>query len=147
MREEELRRFPHWYIEFVKSPDEHALQSNQEMRKAFRAHFRDRFARYSGVSQLFGRLPRLVVAEATSCKDLVIESEVRDALKQFGLNKLPGLHSLPYEVYLRMSHMFVPILDGYVQPLVCPKSHSWYHYQGCDHIAEERWQACLGGLR
>ena len=31
-------------------------------------------------------------------------------LKQVGLNKSPGLDGLPYEVYLRMSHMFVPIL-------------------------------------
>ena len=33
-----------------------------------------------------------------------------DALKQVGLNKSPGQEGLPYEVYLRMSHMFVPIL-------------------------------------
>ncbi len=32
------------------------------------------------------------------------------ALKQVGLNKSPGLDGLPYEVNLRMSHMFVPIL-------------------------------------
>ena len=31
-------------------------------------------------------------------------------LKQVGLNKSPGLDGLPYEVYLRMSHMFVTIL-------------------------------------
>ena len=31
-------------------------------------------------------------------------------LKQVGLNKSPGLDGLPYLVYLRMSHMFVPIL-------------------------------------
>ena len=36
--------------------------------------------------------------------------KVRDALKQVGFIKSPGLDGLPYEVYLRMSHMFVPIL-------------------------------------
>ena len=41
---------------------------------------------------------------------MVTECENRDALKQIGLNKSPGLDGLPYEVYLRMSHMFVPIL-------------------------------------
>ena len=41
---------------------------------------------------------------------MVTECEVRDALKQVGLNKSPGLDGLPYEVYLRMSHVFVPIL-------------------------------------
>ena len=41
---------------------------------------------------------------------MITECEVRDALKQVGLNKSPGLDSLPYEVYLTLSHMFVPIL-------------------------------------
>ena len=54
--------------------------------------------------------PRLVAAEAASCEGVVIECEVRDALKQVGLNKSTGLDGLPYEVYLRMSHMFVSIL-------------------------------------
>ena len=40
----------------------------------------------------------------------ITECEVRDALKQVGLNKSPGLYGLPYEVYLRLLHMFVPIL-------------------------------------
>ncbi len=31
-------------------------------------------------------------------------------MKQAGLNKSPGLDGLPYEVYFRLSHMFVPIL-------------------------------------
>ena len=39
---------------------------------------------------------------AASCEGVVTECEV--------LNKSPGLDSLPHEVYLRMSHMFVPIL-------------------------------------
>ena len=50
------------------------------------------------------------MAEAASCEGVVIECEVRDALKQVGLNKSPGLDGLPYEVYLRMLHMFIPIL-------------------------------------
>ena len=54
--------------------------------------------------------PRLGVAEAASCEGVVTECEVRDALKQVGLNKSSGLDGLPYEVYLRMSRMFVPIL-------------------------------------
>ena len=54
--------------------------------------------------------PCLGAAEAASYEGVVTECEVRDALKQVGLNKSPGLESLPYEVYLRMSHMFVPIL-------------------------------------
>ena len=41
---------------------------------------------------------------------MVTECKVCSALKQVGLNKSPRLDGLPYEVYLRMSHMFVPIL-------------------------------------
>ena len=43
---------------------------------------------------------------------MIIECEVRDALKQVGLNKSPGLYGLPYEVYLRLSHMFLPFLTN-----------------------------------
>ena len=55
---------------------------------------------------------RLQLAEAAACEGLVTECEVRDALKQARLNKSPWLDNLPYEVYLRMSHMFVPILTN-----------------------------------
>ena len=41
---------------------------------------------------------------------MITEYEVRDVLKQVGLNKSPGLDGLPYEVYLRLPHTFVPIL-------------------------------------
>ena len=54
--------------------------------------------------------PHLGEAEAVSCEGLVTECEVHDMLKKIGLNKLPGLDGLPYEVYLMMSYMFVPIL-------------------------------------
>ena len=48
--------------------------------------------------------------EAASFERLVTEREIRDALKQVTLNKSPGLDNLPYEVYLSLLHMFVPIL-------------------------------------
>ena len=53
---------------------------------------------------------RLGEAEAASCDGEVTEHEVRNVLKRIGLNKSPRLDGLLYEVYLRMSHMFVPIL-------------------------------------
>ena len=114
-REEEVRRFPDRYIGSVKAPDGRLLRSAREIRDAFRAHFRDRFARCTDLPlrefrSYLADFPRLGVAEAASCEGVVTECEVRDALKQVGLNKSPGLDGLPYEVYLRMSHMFVPIL-------------------------------------
>ena len=111
----EVRRFPDRYIDSVKNSDERLLRSSREMHDAFRAHFRDRFARCTDLPlQEFRRyladFPRLGAAEAASCEGVVTECEVRGALKQVGLNKSPGQDGLPFEVYLRMSHMFVPIL-------------------------------------
>ena len=60
---------------------------------------------------------------------MITECEVRDALKQVGLNKFPGLDGLLYEVYLRMSHMFVPILtdmfNHWFAQEVIPGSITW----------------------
>ena len=44
------------------------------------------------------------------CEGVIIECEVRDALKQVGLNNSPGLDGLPFKVYVKLPHMFVPIL-------------------------------------
>ena len=108
-------RVPNRYIDSVKNPDERLLQSSRKMRVAFWVHFRDHFARCADLlfrefCSYLADFPCLGVAEAASCEGVVTECEVRDALKKVGLNKSPGLDGLPYEVYLRMSHMFVPIL-------------------------------------
>ena len=107
-REEKVRRFPFWYIESVEFPNGRVLGSNCEMCEALRVHFRDRFARCPGLLvQEFccylADFPRLREAEAVGCEDLVTECEVRDALKQIGLNKSPGLDGIPYKVYLRLN--------------------------------------------
>ena len=113
--EEEVRRFPDQYIDSVKSSDEHVLRSNREIRDTIRAHFRDRVARCPDLPlqefrSYLADFPRLGAAEAAGCEGEVTECEVCDALKQIDLNKSPGLEGLPYEVYLTLSHMFVPIL-------------------------------------
>ena len=114
MRKEELRRFPCRYIEYVNG---RVLRSSREIREAFRTHFQDRFARCPDLQaqefrDYLADFPRLGEAEAASCEGAVTECEVRSAMKQVGLNKSPGLDGLPYEVYLRMSHMFAPILTN-----------------------------------
>ena len=110
-----MQRFPDRYIASVKTPDGRLLKSSREMRDAFRAHFRDRFAPCTDLPlwefrSCIADFSRLGLAEAVSCEGVITEFEVRDALKQVGLNKSAGLDGLLYEVYLRMSHMFVPIL-------------------------------------
>ena len=113
--EEKVRRFPFLYIESVKSQDRHVFDLNREMRDAFRTHFCDRFARCPGLSvnefrSYLTDFPRLREAETASCEGLVTEYELCDALKHVGLNKSGGLNGLPYEVYLRLPYMFLPIL-------------------------------------
>ena len=115
MREGELRRFPYRYIEFVKSPNGRVLRSNGEMHEAFRAHFREHFPCCPDLPvqefhNYLADFPRLGEVEAAGCDGMVTEWEICDVLKQGGLNKSPGLDGLLYEVYLRMSHMFIPIL-------------------------------------
>ena len=115
MRKEELRRFPGRYIECVKSLDMCELRSNREIREAYRTHFRERFARCPDLQvqefrNYLADFQRLEEMETASYEGVVTECEVLSALKQVGLKKSLGLDGLPYEVYLRMSHVFVSIL-------------------------------------
>ena len=115
--EEEVRRFSFRHIELVKFPDRWVLGSNREIRKAFWAHFRDRFACCPNLLVQEFRsylvdLPRLRETEAACCEGLVTKCEVRDVLKQVGLNKSRGLDGLPYEVYLRLPHKSTRVFLG-----------------------------------
>ena len=117
-REEEVWRFLFQYISFIKFLDRHELWSNREMREAFRTHFSDRFAQCADLVQefrcYFADFPRLREAEVASFDGLVIECEVCDILKHIGLNKSPGIDGLPYEAYLRLPHVLVPILTDMI---------------------------------
>ena len=79
---EEVPRFPHRYVQFVKSPGGHVLRSNRGMREAFRNHFArcTDFPDQEFRSYLADFL-RLQEAKAASCNGLVTEWELRDALK------------------------------------------------------------------
>ena len=77
-REEEVRKFLDRYIDSVKSPYGRMLRSNHEMRDAFRAHFRNRFARcpdhqLQEFRSHLADIPRLGAAEAASCEDVITE--------------------------------------------------------------------------
>ena len=97
------------YIDSVKSPDGRVVRL---IRDAFRLHFHDRFVRCTDfpLQKFRSYLSDFPHLGAASCEGVITECEVRDALKQVGLNKSPGLDGLPYEVYLRLPHMFGPIL-------------------------------------
>ena len=69
--------------------------------------------------------PRLLATEAAGCEGHIKEEEIREALKSVGLDKSPGIDGLPYEVYLRLSHMFVPLLatinDNWMRQGIIPR--------------------------
>ena len=97
---EELRRFSFWPIKSVKSPDGGVLSLNHDMCDAFRAHFRDRFARCPDFSvqefrSYLANFSRLREAEAADCEGLVTDCELRDALKQGWPQHIARIDGLP----------------------------------------------------
>ena len=86
------------------------LRFNREIRKAFQVHFCDCFARLLDIPLQEFRTYLADFSSLLKITGLVTKREVRDALKQVGFNKSPVFDGLAYEVYLRMSHTFVPIL-------------------------------------
>ena len=78
---EEVRKFPGRYIDPVKFLDGHLLRSNHEIRNAFRAHFRDHFARCPDLLLQESRnnlaeFPHLREAEAARCEGVLTECEI-----------------------------------------------------------------------
>ena len=112
-----MRRWPDRHIQCIKTPDGRTLESPRDICGEFREHLQKRFTREEGLSEqeftsYLADFPRLGACEATSCEGPVTECEIIEALKKVGSNRSPGLDGLPYEVYLRMSHLFVPILEA-----------------------------------
>ena len=112
-----IRKWPDRHIQRIKTPDGQTLESTREICSGFREHLQRLFTREEGLSEqeftsYLADFPRLGACEATSCEGPVTECEIIEALKQVGSNKSPGLDGLPYEMYLRLSHLFVPILEG-----------------------------------
>ena len=80
------------------------------MRDAFRAHFRDRFARCTDLPLREFRSYLADFPALGRLKWLVARVWLLNAKSVMCWSRSPGLDGLPYEEYLRMSHMFVPIL-------------------------------------
>ena len=115
-RHEEHRWFCDRYMKSVKNLDGRMLRGTTEIVEGFRGQFEDLFTATELPEELWGDyladFPRLGENEAASCEGIVTEAEVIRALRQVKPGKAPGLDGLPYELYLRQSHLFVPILTG-----------------------------------
>ena len=103
------------HIASVTSPDVQRRTTNEAIYKGVSAVFPKAFTRETGLSSAqfhtyLADFLRLSATEAAGCESRITEDEVREALKSVGLDKSPGIDGLPYEVYFRLSHMFVLLL-------------------------------------
>ena len=96
------------------------LRANREIRDAFRAHCRDRFASCPDLPlqkfrSYLADFPRLAAAESACCEGVIIECEVRDALKHVGTNMCGSTLCWVVETQQRvLPHIFVPILTDMI---------------------------------
>ena len=116
LQTEELRHAADRQIASVTSPDGQRRTTNEAICREFRQYFLKLFTREPGLSSAqfdtyLADFPRLSATEAAGCEGRIKEEEeIREALKSVGLEKSPGIDGLPYEVYFRLLHMFVPLL-------------------------------------
>ena len=53
----------------------------------------------------------LEVTEVSGCGGCITEDKIQSALKTVGTDKITGIYGLHHELYLRLSKMFVPLLE------------------------------------
>ena len=109
LRAEELRHATDRHIASVTSPDGQRRTTNETICKEY---FLKLFTREPELSRAqsdtyLADFPRLSATEAAGCEGRI--KEIREALKSVGLDKSPGIEGLPYEVYLRLLPMFIPL--------------------------------------
>ena len=115
LRTEQLRHAADRHIANVTSTDGQRRTTNEAICKEVRQYFLKLFTREPGLSSAqfdtyLPDFPRLSATEAAGCERRITEDEAREALKSVGLGKSPGIDGLPDEMYLRLLHMFVPLL-------------------------------------
>lgn len=86
--------------------------TNEDICEAFRSYFQELFTREPklGSAQFdthFTDFPRFETTKKAWGEGTLIKAEIWKALKQIGRDKI---HGLPYEVHLRQSPLFVPLL-------------------------------------
>ena len=115
MRAEESRGASARHISSITSLDGRHLTTNGGICEEFRSNFQELFTREPGLSTAqfdayLSDFPRLEAAEADRCEGPITEDEVWRALSNAGTEKAPGIDGIPYEVYLKLSPIFVHLL-------------------------------------
>ena len=113
-RRMEGRSFPDRFMKSIETLDGRTLKGTREIVEGFRGYFSDLFTPVElptgEFSSYLADFPRISEKQAADCEGLVTEAEIYEAMRQCKPGKAPGLDGLPYELYLRWSHLFVPIL-------------------------------------
>ena len=109
---EELRDASWQHIISVTLPDGQHQTTNKGICKEFCYYFLKFFTREprSSSAQFKAYLFNLFWLEAVGCERHIIEDEIWKILKTAGTDETPGIDGLPYKVWLRLSHEFVPLL-------------------------------------
>ena len=102
---EELKHAVDRHIANVTSLDGQCRTTNEDICWEFHDYCVKRFTREPGLNFV-----HFDTYQAAECKGRITEEGVQQALKTVGTNKTPWLDVLPYEVYLWLSPMFVPLL-------------------------------------
>ena len=115
LRAEELGHAVDRHITSVTSPDGQRRTTNEAICKEFQQYFLKLFTMEPGLSSsqfdtYLADFPLLLATEVAGCEGCITEDEVWKAMKSVELDMSPGIDGLLYEVHLRLSHMFVPLL-------------------------------------
>lgn len=114
LRGEELRREADSFIQEITTSDGRLLQSSA-ICSSFREHFEGLFVKEPDLKDIsfqeyLADFTRLEPYEAARCEGSIWKGGIVAALGQVGANKVPRLDGLPYNIYLKMSHMLVHLL-------------------------------------
>ena len=115
LRLEELRSASNRHIASVTSPDGRQVTTDKGICEEFRSYFQDLFTREPGLSSAqfdtyLADFPCLEATESAGCEGHITEAEIREAISNVGTEKTPGIDGLPYELYLRLSPIYVHLL-------------------------------------
>lgn len=81
-----------------------------------------------------------MATEAVGYKGHRIEEEIGEALKKVGKDKFPDIQGLPYEIYLRLLAVFVPLLKILFKHWLEQGNITFHQRRGKASTQEKTWK-------